>query len=254
MPKGIWPKLDEESLVKEYLEDGLSLTQLAKKYQSSAERIRKILQRRDIAIRMQRPARKVGDLINGCLEIVELYRNIRGDIKHQYKLLCPECNREFMGWEHMILRKNTINCGCVKYKKYGDITETLWHHFKSGAKQRNIKFEITKEYAWKLFVKQRKRCALSSLPLSFGIDTRRRNQHTRTASLDRIDSDGDYIEGNVRWLHKDINMMKRHYSDERFMKLCSAIYKFQELNELTDEYLIPTYQRSNVDSVPEGTC
>lgn len=35
-----------------------------------------------------------------------------------------------------------------------------------------------------------------------------------TASIDRIDSSKGYIEGNVRWIHKDVNIMRSNMTDE----------------------------------------
>lgn len=44
-----------------------------------------------------------------------------------------------------------------------------------------------------------------------------------SASLDRIDSNQGYIEGNVRWVLKDINMIKGAYDNEYFVRLCNLV-------------------------------
>ena len=44
-----------------------------------------------------------------------------------------------------------------------------------------------------------------------------------TASIDRIDSNKGYIEDNVVWVHKDINIMKNKFSKEYFLMLCKKI-------------------------------
>ena len=44
-----------------------------------------------------------------------------------------------------------------------------------------------------------------------------------TASLDRIDSSKGYVEGNVQWVHKMINMSKQQYSQEEFIDMCKAV-------------------------------
>lgn len=44
-----------------------------------------------------------------------------------------------------------------------------------------------------------------------------------TASLDRIDSSRGYVEGNVQWVHKDVNFMKQALSQERFVELCTLV-------------------------------
>jgi archaellum component FlaC len=42
-------------------------------------------------------------------------------------------------------------------------------------------------------------------------------------SLDRIDSKLGYIEGNVQWLHKDVNYMKQEYSQEYYIDICKKV-------------------------------
>ena len=42
-------------------------------------------------------------------------------------------------------------------------------------------------------------------------------------SVDRIDSSKGYIIDNIRWIHKDINVMKNSFSDEYFTYLCKLI-------------------------------
>ena len=85
----------------------------------------------------------------------------------------------------------------------------------SGTKGRKaLEFSITLEYLWELYQKQDGRCAYTNMPITF---------KAHTASVDRIDSSLGYVEGNIQWLHKDINMMKRHYSEEYFKKLCNLV-------------------------------
>ena len=48
------------------------------------------------------------------------------------------------------------------------------------------------------------------------------------ASLDRIDNNLGYIDGNVRWVAREINYMKWKFSDEIFIKFCKNISKANE--------------------------
>lgn len=45
-------------------------------------------------------------------------------------------------------------------------------------------------------------------------------------SIDRIDSNGVYEEGNVQWVDKRINMMKGTLSNEEFIELCTMVAKY----------------------------
>ena len=91
------------------------------------------------------------------------------------------------------------------------------------AKRNNHVWEVSKEYLWNLYNQQEeKRCALTGLPIWFG---RIYYYHETTASLDRIDNKKGYIEGNVRWVLKDINMLRGDYDTEYFIQLCNLVAK-----------------------------
>ena len=45
----------------------------------------------------------------------------------------------------------------------------------------------------------------------------------QTASLDRIDPTKGYIEGNIQWVHKDVNRMKMDFTETRFLELVNLI-------------------------------
>lgn len=110
---------------------------------------------------------------------------------------------------------------CVVWKGYGNIPKSFFSYLKSSSKIRKIKFDLTIEYLWNLFLQQDKKCIYSSKELEFG-RTKFKNQ---TASLDRIDSSKGYVEGNVQWVHKDVNMMKWQLSEKVFIKNCHIISK-----------------------------
>lgn len=129
---------------------------------------------------------------------------------------------------------NTKSCGCnmvkigprnSEWNGVGKISGAFWcnHIIKSanGSKKRRvIELKIDKEYAWNLFLEQNGKCKLTGLDLKF---PERQVDKSWTASLDRIDSSLGYIEGNVQWVHKDINMMKRIYSQDYFIKMCRLV-------------------------------
>mgnify|MGYP007044016634 CR=1 FL=1 len=66
---------------------------------------------------------------------------------------------------------------------------------------------------------------MSGLPILIAKTNKERKLGINTASLDRIDSSKGYIEGNVQWVHKDINWMKQDFNEEYFIFLCSEITK-----------------------------
>lgn len=111
--------------------------------------------------------------------------------------------------------------GWKKQRTHPNIPGRYWSRTVRSAETRGRKFEISMEYAWSLFVKQKGLCALSGKPIRFhDIGEPGRNQ---TASLDRIDSSKDYIEGNVQWVHKKLNKMKCSMSDDEFIEACREV-------------------------------
>lgn len=129
-----------------------------------------------------------------------------------------------------------IDSRIKQWKGCGEISGEYWAGIKKGASgtrgRKKIDFDITIEYAWNLFLKQDRKCALSDLALI--IPFRNKNRAiSGNASLDRIDSSKGYIENNVQWVHKDINMMKRIYNQDYFISMCELVVKKNKLkNEI----------------------
>jgi hypothetical protein len=70
---------------------------------------------------------------------------------------------------------------------------------------------------------QNRLCALSGELLVFN-----RKPMLQTASLDRIDSLKGYIEGNLQWIHKDLNRSKMDYSNQEYINLCKAVFNYNK--------------------------
>jgi hypothetical protein len=106
------------------------------------------------------------------------------------------------------------------FNGYEDISGTYLHNIKHNAKLRNLEYSVTGEYLWFLYLRQSKKCALTDLPICFASSS---TSSDGTASLDRIDSDEGYIEGNIQWIHKDINQMKWNFDQNDFISYCKLI-------------------------------
>ena len=144
---------------------------------------------------------------------------------HFWKCQC-DCGRTKDIASSHLLWKNTKSCGCLHNRKgkdspffrgYEEIPGVYYSTLKRGAKDRNYKFLISLKYLWNLFLLQERKCALSGLSIGFdrvkGI----------TASVDRIDSSKGYVEGNIQWVHKDINIMKSWYEKSYFIEMCKKV-------------------------------
>lgn len=172
------------------------------------------------------------DKVFGKLTVIsEHSKNRSGHIK--YSCEC-ECGNTLNVFGTHLRQGNSKSCGCAtprgkEHKDWngvGQISGAFWydHIVRSASgdkgRRKEISLSIDKEYAWKLFLEQNSKCALSGLDLKF---PERSKDLSWTASLDRIDSSKGYVDGNVQWVHKDVNMMKRVYSQEYFIKLCKLI-------------------------------
>lgn len=119
--------------------------------------------------------------------------------------------------------------GKLKLTGAGDVCGTLTTYLRSKAKQRGLCWNISEQYLWSLFLKQKGCCAISGVPIKL---TTKRNKHNNidrtilTASLDRIDSAIGYVEGNVQWTHKTVNIMKQSLSDSEFINWCITIANY----------------------------
>lgn len=136
------------------------------------------------------------------------------------------CDRVVMD---LIQGRTTMCVECSKkskfrktYKGIGELSGAFLTSIRGRLvrKTQTLAFTVTKAYLWKLFLQQNRKCALSGKELVF-----RKNfkHYGGTASLDRIDSKKGYIEGNVQWVHKDINRMKLNFDQQYFIDTCKLI-------------------------------
>ena len=139
-----------------------------------------------------------------------------------------QCGKEVIKTLYSVMKGLSKSCGCLKsqrireknsnWRGYGELPGDHWTRIKNAAKERKLKFEISIDYVWDLFLKQNRLCALTKQPLMFDI----RNKNG-TASLDRINSSLGYVKGNVQWIHKDINIMKQAFTQDYYIKICRQV-------------------------------
>jgi len=117
------------------------------------------------------------------------------------------------------------SCGCSRglaekstsWKGHKDISGRFWGIIRDN--RRGKYFDLTIEYGHQLWLDQDKKCTLSGVPIEFP----KPGEKTCTASLDRIDSNVGYVQGNVQWVHKDINLMKNKLEQSYFIQLCKSV-------------------------------
>lgn len=135
-----------------------------------------------------------------------------------------------------LVNGDTKSCGCWASRNPAhnrnavhEITLSFWTPITKQAARRGIPFEIDREFAWRLFVAQQRRCALTGIELCFSTNIRdQRGKHT--ASLDRLDAGRGYTVGNVQWVHKRVNIMKNVMGNEEFVEWCGFVQDWMRSN------------------------
>jgi hypothetical protein len=187
-----------------------------------------------------------------CIKFLRKGENEKGDI---WLFRC-DCGKEV---EFPLGRTNNQkSCGCYQYRLgkensrfllYKEIPINYFHGIKRGAERRNILFNISPEEIWNLFIQQNKKCKFTSIDLKFHNSTK--FQIEKTASLDRIDSKKGYTIDNICWIHKELQSMKRDYSNEYFIDMCILVNNF--LNKKDSNFLYKKYSLPNKSSKISST-
>jgi hypothetical protein len=167
----------------------------------------------------------IGD-IRSNLKLLQVIPNKNKD-HTQFVCECLLCGKE------AIIRRNKFgrqkSCGCIRFitgeknhlfQGYKEINMGKWNTYKNNARKRNIDFNITIEYAYEVYERQNKKCAVSGEPISFWQNATIRKS---TASLDRIDNKKGYVYGNIQWVHKKINQIKMDMTLDEFFMWCDKV-------------------------------
>lgn len=83
---------------------------------------------------------------------------------------------------------------------------------------RGIEFDLDIEYLDSLWESQNGKCKYTKIDLEIG-----GIGEETTASLDRINSSGGYVVGNVQFVHKDVNRVKWDLSEDKFLEICKMV-------------------------------
>ncbi len=236
-------KINEEDLRRKYLEEKLTIEEIGNFYGLGKSTIQYKIKKFNIPTRLRRKNKiDLTGQIFGKLSVIELVYKKCG--KYDRKFWKCECDCKdktiVLVTQGHLLSGHSKSCRCVwktigpghpSFKGYGELSHTFWGTIKASASVRNIEFAITIEFAWNLFIKQNRKCALSGVDLE--MHPMEKSTVRNTASLDRIDSSKDYTEDNVQWVHKKLNRMKVNMLDEEFIKWCTVVAEFNRNKNAT---------------------
>lgn len=101
----------------------------------------------------------------------------------------------------------------LKNGRVGDLTLTEHTRLRRSAIKRGYTFDVSIVYLWELFQKQNQICAITGEYMP----------NIKLASLDRIDSNKGYVEGNVQWVTKQANLSKHTMSMNELYEFCQKV-------------------------------
>ena len=180
---------------------------------------------------------KIGDKIGIITCISEEFKNQTSDWKGNkiyIKVRC-DCGTEYSIRKSEFTNKKLNKKKCFKCSRknsansnkngYGEVSGRYMSTIRNGAKRRKIEYKIDAKIAWEKYIKQEGVCALSGQKLIMTYDGDRNSSNT--ASLDRIDSTKGYIIGNIQWVHKNINITKFSFAQDKYIELCIMVADYQ---------------------------
>ena len=177
----------EDDLCNDYL-NGITLNALLKKYNIGAEKVKYILERNGI------------DRLKG------------------------KGSRQIQVWSSGKRKPRNCNKGGTK-----DIHNALFNRWKTNAKSRNYPFNISIEYLQSILEKQSYKCAYTNIEMLCPKTYYEKKEMTSSPyliSLDRIDNELGYIEGNVHFVCVWVNKAKGSYVHETFKEILN---KFRQV-------------------------
>jgi len=221
------PRFTEEYLKDQYISKGKNLEEIGKEHNITSTAVARWMKKYNIPLRRRGESRF--DFLGQQFGEITITKKLEEKHKNGSLLwlgVCS-CGKETVSTTASLLagKKRCKSCGHKKVgrdrsKFYEEIKVQYFKKYAWGAESRGLEFLITIEYAWDLFLSQKRKCKLSNKDIKFvdgGI-----NKET-TASLDRIDNSKGYIEGNVQWVDKKINIIKMNLKQEDFIELCKAV-------------------------------
>lgn len=246
---------NREFLYGEYITNTKTCRGIAKQINSSQGTVHGRLKRFGIIqIKKENTKKGIGELLTkkyGMLTPIELSSppkntpDKRAKYKTWVKCKC-DCGNTTIKPLSSLTYGMSISCGCLSHRKgkdnphfigYEEISGKFFTHIKRTAmggtnKRKRLckNFDLSIKFLWELFLKQNRNCALSGLPLKFSSEKGLKNG---TCSLDRIDSSKGYMEDNVQWVHKKVNIMKNNFNQNEFIEICKSISKFNGVHHQT---------------------
>ena len=131
----------------------------------------------------------------------------------QFRVQCECGTKRWIQPNELLNPSRCYSCIKCAHKQPDKLFPTQFGRIKRGAENRNIRFNVSIDYLWKLWELQKGCCAITGDPI----------ETIRKASLDRIDSSKGYEEGNVQWVTYRANVSKHTMTMDELYDFCKKV-------------------------------
>jgi hypothetical protein len=220
-----------KKVILDNIKDGRGATKLAKKLGCSVYLVCKYASIYGVSLKRGSPHKNIIGKKFGKLTVKTFLGKASG--KDTLWLCQCDCSEtQFIKRRKKVLMAGIgCSCGCdskrgLDKRKGTDILSlSYFSMIKRHAKDRNLEFCITIEFASKLLKQQKFKCALTGWEITTSYNGL--IKRTNTASIDRKDSTKGYTEDNIQWVHKDINKLKMAFEENYFKYMCRAVTEYE---------------------------
>jgi len=162
------------------------------------------------------------EILVSCLNIVKNCKNCKGDSKHRW--IKDKTLRKLGYYAY----STCADKASVKHRK------KYWLRYlaqKANARKRQGSEKMTEAMLQVVWNRQDGKCALTGLKMNVNYDFYK-------PSLDRIDSNKGYKEGNIQLVAFCINRLKSNFDEKHFIDMCYQVVNNIELNKYPHTYHI----------------
>lgn len=158
-------------------------------------------------------------LCHNCKE----YKEVTCFVKHPdmrlrdyHNTICKDCQ---------VKRKKDIEYSKDNNKKLKQVLNQRLLGASERASKQNLSFNLTLEYLLNLWENQGGKCALSGIPMSY---ERYKGRIPTNVSIDKINANEGYIQGNVQLVCMACNQIKSDWSEKTMYIFCKRIVEYYE--------------------------
>ena len=223
-------QLTQEFLYEQYISKNQTQAQIAHNVGCSQAHISRLLKTHKIP---SRPAAYHCDITNQKFNRLTAikYERINNDCKRGVWVCNCDCGNITRVRRMALITNRIKSCGCLKKEKVGPnsyawkggqvIPACFFYRIKTQARVRAIPFDLTMEELEVVFNQQQRKCIFTGVTLYF--------DHQKTnASLDRINSSGNYTFCNIQFVQKCINTMKHIMNNQEFIDMCRTVVQYKD--------------------------